>query len=191
MVPRYLNQSAVDAIKIRRVAQLVAGVICILIAAGSIVAGFLISGYPMELQTNALVAAAGILAFYTRKQEQTCLVAARQYAAIFSTAPNYIVTASELSMKLGKPEQEVVQELKRLFRKHLLIGCSLQWTQAPPGVILQYWTPQAAAGGGIGAGFVDVQCPGCNGATRLRIGSRGPCVFCGAPLEAIHPATNS
>lgn len=111
--------------------------------------------------------------------------AAFRYETIFSGDKNGIVEIRELTGQTGKSQEKVFKELETFFRKGYFQGCTLQ-LEGTPAIIIN-----DAMVGEAGAGFAEVRCPNCGGATRIRAGSRGVCSFCHAPIEDKQPAEMS
>ena len=104
---------------------------------------------------------------------------ALRYETILSGDKNGIVEIRELTGQTGKSQDEVLRELEILFRKGFFQGCTLQ-LEGNPAIIIN-----DAMVGETGAGFAEVRCPKCGGATRIRAGSRGQCSYCHSPIEDV------
>ena len=103
--------------------------------------------------------------------------AAVNYNTIFCGDRDGIITLKEFTTIMNKPDYQLQNELKRLFRYRCFKNCVLQQggefcvilNDAKDDKVKKF-------------GFIEVACKNCGGTSRIRIGTVGKCSYCGSPI---------
>ena len=175
----YLNETLLRRLQGRQKRCLIGGGIASALFLLMIVMGFTsnpeLKGY---LPTYAVCLLLSLVPIVYALLSGRRLAAARRYESIFACDADGFISIDELKKRTGKDEWKILRELEALFGKGWFQRCALQ-REEKPGVLLT-----DAEAGDKGVGFLQVTCPHCGGANRLRAGAFGKCDFCGGPIRA-------
>ena len=182
---RFLNEKAIRGMQVRSTIQKVFGWILAVFNAIGGGGNLFDPDKRSEFWENLgfvilLFSIAGMLLFLSYRNKRRAALARACASRLPPEGGSVGVPA--LAQDLGKPAEKLYLLLDWMFKKRVLINCTLETDRETPCI-----TVPGAPGTRSAPELVLIKCPHCDGLTRLPLGGLGRCEWCDSPLRGTVP----